>query len=188
MFSKIIVDLIDNYRETDEYNEKVDDLDLIGIEKENRQIIKNNIVVFKEIGLNLNEDDILKKKIDEIYIEIINTLIRSKKIEYFEYAYNIFEQLDLKNISLTKIIFNGLMNEQNFIKDYELNYIEDLNDERKINFYYLFLEFIFKNPIYIYNVPFLLKAKNLFLELLKKEMFKNLKINKKMEIIAPKNS
>ena len=83
MFSKIIVDLIDNYRETDEYNEKVDDLDLIGIEKENRQIIKNNIVVFKEIGLNLNEDDILKKKKDEIYFEIINTLIRSKKIEYF---------------------------------------------------------------------------------------------------------
>ena len=147
MFSKIIVDLIDNYRETDEYNEKADDLELIGIEEENRQIIKNNIVVFKEIGLNLNEDDILKKKKDEIYFEIINTLIRSKKIEYFEYAYNIFEQLDLKNISLTKIIFNGLMNEQNFIKDYEINYIEYLNAERKANFYYLFLEFIFKNPI-----------------------------------------
>ena len=78
------------------------------------------------------------------------------------------------------------MNEQNFIKDYEINYKEDLNDGRKFNFYYLILEFFFKIPIYIYNIPFLLKAKKLFLELLKKEKFKNLKVNKKIEIIALK--
>ena len=131
------------------------------IEKENRKIIKNNIEIFKEIGLILNEDDILKKKIDEIYIEIINALISSKKIEDFEYSYNILEQLDLKNICLTKTIFEGIMkgmNGQNY-KDYEINNVEDLNDERKVNFYYLILEFIFKNSIYIYNVPFLLKEK-----------------------------
>jgi hypothetical protein len=141
------------------------------IEKENRQIIKNNIEVFKEIGLSLNEDDILKKKIDEIYIEIINALISSKKIEDFEYSYNILEQLDLKNICLTKTIFEGIMKGmkgQNY-KDYEINNVEDLNDERKVNFYYLILEFIFKNSIYIYNVPFLLKVKKLFLGILKKK-------------------
>ena len=154
MLSKIIINLIDNYRETDECNENEDIFELEEIEKENRQIIKNNIKVFKEIELSLEEDDILKKKIDEIYIEIINALISNKKIEDFEYTCNIFEQLDLKNICLTKTIFDVLINGHNY-EDYEINNIEDINDERKVNFYYLLMEFIFKNSIYIYNVPFL---------------------------------
>ena len=185
MFSKIILDLIDNYRETDEYNENKDSFELEEIKKENRQIIKDNIEVFKEIDLNLNEDDILKKKIDEIYSDIINALIRSKKIEDFEYAYNAFEQLDLKNINLTKTIFEGLINGQNY-KDYEINNIEDLNNEKKVNFYYLFFTFIFKNSIYIYNIPFLLKAKKFIIELIKLKKVKNLKINKKLEYIVLK--
>ena len=185
MLSKIIVDLIDNFRQTDEYNENEDSFELEEIEKENRQIIKNNIEEFKEIRLNMNEDDILKKKIDEIYNEILNSLISSKKIENFEYAYNILDQLDLKNICLTKIMYDGLKNGQNY-KDYEINNVEDLNDERKTNFYYLFLEFIFKNSIYIYNVPFLLKTRKIFLEILKKGNFHFLKINKKIEFIILK--
>ena len=186
MLSKIIINLIDNYRDTDEYNENEDIFELEEIEKENRQILKNNIKVFKEIELSLEEDDILKKKIDEIYIEIIIALISNKKIEDFEYTYNIFEQLDLKNICLTKIMYDRLANGQNY-KDYEINNAEDLNDERKFNFYYLFLEFIFKNSIYIYNVPFLLKTKKLFLELLKQKRVKYIKINKKKRIYYFKN-
>ena len=182
ILSKIIIDLIDNYIGADEFNENKDSLKLEEIEEENRQIIKNNIGVFKEIDLNLNEDEIRMKKIDEIYIEIINALLRSKKVEDFKYTYSVFEQLDLKNIYLTKTIFDGFMNGKNY-KDYEINNIEDLNDERKVNFYYLFLEFIFKDSIYIYNIPFLLKSKSIFLELLKKEKIKNLKINKKIEFI-----
>jgi hypothetical protein len=185
MFSKIIVDLIDNYKETNEYNENEDSVTLMKIEKENRQIMNKNNEAFKAIELNLNEDDILKKKIDEIYIEIINALIRSKKVEDFEYSYNILEQLNLKNISISKTIFDGLMNGQNY-EDYEINNLEDLNDERKVNFYYLLLEFIFKNSIYIYNVPFLLKAKKLFLELLKRKRVKYIKLNKKIEFITLK--
>ena len=186
ILSKIIINLIDNYRETDECNENEDIFELEEIEKENRQIIKNNIKIFKEIELSLEEDDILEKKIDEIYIEIINALISNKKIEDFEYTYNIFEQLDLKNICLTKIMYDILANGQNY-KDYEINNAEDLNDERKFNFYYLFLEFIFKNSIYIYNVPFLLKTKKLFLELLKQKRVKYIKINKKKRIYYFKN-
>jgi len=186
MFSKIIVDLIDNYRETDEFNENEQCFQLKEIEKENKKIIKKNIESMKEIGLNLNEDDILIKKIDEIYIKIINALIRNKKFKYFEYTFNILEQLDLKNISLTKTIFEGLMNGQNYLKDYEISHIEDLNDEKKVNFYYISFALIFKNSIYIYNVPFLFKTKKLFLEILKQEKIKFLKINKKIEFIALK--
>ena len=141
--------------------------------------------MLKEIELSLDENDILKKKIDEIYIEIINALISSKKIEDFEYAYNVLEQLDLKSISLTKTIFDGFMNGQNF-EDYEINNIEDFNDEKKVNFNYLILEFIFKNSVYIYNVPFLLKARKLFIELIKQKRFKYIKINKKIEFIILK--
>ena len=186
MFSKIIVDLIDNYRGTDEYNENEESFELEEIEKENTQIIKNNIEVFKEIDLNLNKDDILKKKIDEIYFDIINALISSRKFEDFKYSSNILEQLDLENINLTKTIFDGLKNGLNYIKDYEINNAEDLNDERKVNFYYLFLKFIFKNSIYIYNVPFLLKTKKLFLELLNQDKIMQLKKNEKIEFIVLK--
>jgi len=131
MLSKIIIDLIYNYRGSHEYNENVDKLELEEIEKENRLIIKNNIAMFKEINLNLNEDNILIKKIDELYSDIINALIRSKKVEDFKYTCNVFEQLDLKNINITKNIFDAIMNGQNYIKDYEINNIEDLNDEKK---------------------------------------------------------
>jgi len=186
MLSKIIIDLIDNYRGADEYNENVVSFELEEIEIENRLIIKNNIEVFKEIDLNFNEDDILMKKIDEIYLEIINALIRSKKIEDFEYSYNVLEQLDLKNINLTKTIFEGLKKGQNYIKYYEINNIEDFNDKRKVNFYYILLEFIFKNSIYFCNVPFLLNAKKLFLEIIKSEKFESIKVNKKIEIIVLK--
>ena len=185
MFSKIILDLIDNYRGMEEYNENEDSFELEEIEKENRQIIIRNIEVFKEIDLNWNENDILKRKIDEIYIKIINSLLRSKKVEDFDYACNVFEQLDLKNISLTNTIFDEFMNRQNY-KDYEINNLSDLNDERKVNFYYLILKFIFKNYIYIYKVPFLLKVKKLFLELLKQKKIIYIKLNKKIEYIALK--
>jgi len=185
MLCKIIIDLISNYRQTDEFNENADSIELEEIEKENRQIINRNIEVFKEIDLNLNEDEVLKKKIDEIYFEIIIALMRSKKIEDFKYAYNVFDQLDLKNIALTKTILDGLMNGQNY-KEYEINNIEDLNDEKKVNFFDICLEFIFKNSIYINNIPFLLKAKKLFVELLKQKKVKYIKIDKKKEYIILK--
>ena len=185
MFSKIILDLIDNYIETDEYNKNKDSFELEEIKKENRQIIKDNIEIFIEIGLNLNEDDILKKKIDEIYSDIINALIRSKNIEDFEYSYKVLEQLDLKNINLTTTIFEGIINGQNY-KDYEINNVEDLNNEKKVHFYYIFLEFIFKHSIYIYEVPFLLKSKKFVIELIKRKKVKHLKINKKLEYIILK--
>ena len=185
MFSKIILDLIGNYRETDEYNEKEDNFELEEIGKENRLIIKNNIEIFKEIDLNFNEDDILKKKIDVIYLEIINALIRSKKIEDFEYAYNVLEQLDLKNINLTKTIFEGLKNGKIY-KDYEINNVEDLKDIKKVNFYYLFITFIFKTSIYIYNIPFLLKAQKFVIELIKQKKAKYIQGNKKLEYIILK--
>ena len=123
---------------------------------------RKNIEIFREIGLNLNEDDILIKKIDEIYIKIINALIRSKKFEDFEYTFNILEKKKKKNISLTKTIFKGLMNEQNYVKNYEISHVEDFNDEKKVNFYFISFALIFKNSLYIYNVPFLLKLKNYF--------------------------
>ena len=166
IFSKIIIDLIDNYKGTDEFKENEDSLILEDIKKENRQIIEKNIEVFAEIDLKVSIDNILKKKIDEIYVVIINGLIRSKRVDDFEYAYDVLEQLDLKNINITKTIFDGVIKEQNY-KDYEINHFEDLKDEKKVNFYYLFFTFIFKNSNYIYNVPILLKARKVFIELIK---------------------
>jgi len=185
IFCKIIIDLIENYKGIDECNENENTLLLENLIKENRQIIEKNIEVFAEIDLKVSIDNILKKKIDEIYVVIINGLIRSKRVDDFEYAYNVLEQLDLKNINITKTIFDGVIKEQNY-KDYEINNFEDLKDEKKVNFYYLFFTFIFKNSNYIYNVPILLKARKVFIELIKQKKVKYLKVNKKFEYIALK--
>ena len=70
MTSKIIIELINNYKETDEYDES-QDIELNDIEKKGKEIIKNNINILKDIKLEINEKYILKKNIDKIYIDII---------------------------------------------------------------------------------------------------------------------
>ena len=51
------------------------------LEKNNEEIIENNINnINNEIGLNFKLNDILSKRTDEIYAEIINALIKKKKI------------------------------------------------------------------------------------------------------------
>jgi hypothetical protein len=43
----------------------------------------------------------------------------------------------------------------------------DLDDKKKINFYYVLLYYILKNPFYIYQFPFLIKTQKFFRELTK---------------------
>ena len=145
IISKTIIDLINNYKNTDNFNEEEEEIILNKIEKNNEMIIKNNnIDYFKNLSLN----QIIHKNIDEIYIEIIN-------------------ELDLKNINITKFMVDYISLILNANEYYIIKNQEDLNNESKINFYYILLKYILKNSIYIYNIPILLQNKELIVKSIK---------------------
>ena len=163
--SKVIVDLIENYKNSDKYEEGKDDEILDEIESDNQSIIQENEYCLTEIGLYSQQKDIISKKIDEIYIEIIISLIESKKFD--EKAENIVKELDLENIDITIKMFDKISEILDSDKYYIINKLEkaeDLYDEKKINFYYILFKYILKNSIYIYKNFSLMKSRKALLK------------------------
>ena len=66
MISKIILELIDNYKGLYEYRYNINEIN--EIENENIKIINENINVFYKLNIIYKYDDIKNKKIDEIYL------------------------------------------------------------------------------------------------------------------------
>ena len=178
IISKIIIDLIDNYKNSEIYEEKTSD-ELDEIIKKNNNIIEENINSFKNIGSDLTKDMINTKKVDEIYIDIINSLIKEKKFDEYESKYDILNQLDLKNINLTYTMFDGLSKtlniKENYLDEYKIINMNDLFNFKKINFYYKLFKYILKNIIYIFHNDFLYETRIIIL--------KNLKNEKSLDII-----
>ena len=182
LIAKIIAQLIENYKNDNEINiEEEDEHILNKIEEENKAIIKENLNSFSKIGLNMREDEIYTINVDEMYIEIIVSLIKEKKFDNYEEVYNIIEELDLENICLTKKMYNILSDELNsnesYINYYLIKNIEDLFDEKKINFYYILLKFIINNSIYIYKIPILFQMRKTILQEIKKICYNDIKEN-----------
>ena len=170
--SKIILDLIKNYEGLDDYDEDEETNEKLSkIKSDNINIIKENIDIFKEIELEIKSDNIIDKKIDDLYSEIIINIIKSKKIDDYKYTNNIIDELELKHIYLTKKMFEKINKELNSNKEYLKSYIignkEDLLNERKINFYYILLKDIIKISAYMYQFYFILDTRKLILALLK---------------------
>ena len=181
IISIIIIGLIGNYRNTDLYDEDQNE-ELTEFEKKsneiinNREIIKNNNLI----------------KIDNIYIDIIKSLIIEGKFEDYD-SYNIINELELENIDITKTMFDEILKILNS-NDYKKNINEyiileekDLYDEKKINFYFILLKYILKNSIYIYHIPILLKTRKFFIKL-NNILYNNIKenIREKFEYIFEK--
>ena len=160
--SKIILDLIDYFVGFEEYNEDFES-SFINIKNNNINIIKENNNILDLY--NLKDKDFINKSIDEIYSDIIKTLLH--KYKNYNYMYDVIEELDLEKIDITNSIFKEiskiLSNDKNIIE----KRIKDINDflnEDKIEFYYILLKFILKNPIYIYQIPFLIDTRKFILK------------------------
>ena len=177
ILNKIIFELINNYKgmenckEEDELNEML---------KHCNEKVENILIHLKNIGLQFDLSDIKSKRIDEIYNEIIIYLIQYDKFESEDYALNIIKQLDLESIKITNIMFDNLKiffnkKEADLKKKYGISSKNDLSDKTKINFYYFLFRYILKNPLYIYQIPFLLKNR------------KNIKSMIKQSNISPEN-
>ena len=90
LLSKILLIIIDNQIEFIEEKDIIKHLNKL--KEENSNFIKDNINVFKEFGLNYDLNIIKNKKIDEIYIEIINGLIQNNKFDDYEYLKDILKK------------------------------------------------------------------------------------------------
>ena len=163
ILSKIIIDLINNYKKDDIYEEEEEEI-LNKIEKDNNNIIEKNVNFFTEIHFELPKNDI---GLDDLYIKLIISLLKSNKFYDNEYMIDIMEQLDFENINITKKMYEELFI---FLKNSEKYKILDKNDfisEEIIYFYYILFKYILKDPIYIYNIELLLISRKNLLKLLK---------------------
>ena len=160
--SKIIIDLINYYIIKNEENNELNK-----IKEYNMEIIKNKISIFKDMDLEWKAEEFLSKRIDDIFIDIIEKILLTKKrFKYYDFTDSIVNQLDLKNISLTTNMIDKLINNnKEYMQKYTILEKKDLNDENKIYFYYILLKYILKNSLYIYQINFLLKTRNFLINL-----------------------
>ena len=188
IISKIIIELIKNYKQTDNYIPEKEKEILKNIKKENTDIIENSIKNLNEIGLKMTKEDIISKnskKLDEIYIDIIIELIKQRKFDDYKNIKEILNELDLKNIFITKKMFDELSkilnSNEKFIKDHMINNFDDLSNTENINFYYVLFKNILKNSMYIYQNSYLLKIRKNIITIIKSgsEQLTNLLNNNK---------
>ena len=175
IFAMIIIELINNYQESELYNEDnySDNEILKQICAENKTIRDCAKTELKRMNLNISEEYIEDNMISEIYIEIINSIIDEKKLDDFEYCTNILNPIGLNEIELTENMYNELQrifnNNEEYTSQYQFSQLDDLFNEKKMNFYMTIFKYILKDSIYIYNFSFLLKARNDFLKIIKSD-------------------
>ena len=158
ILSKIILDMINAYKEFEHYNEDNDETQLNNIENKSKNIIDVNIKKIKP--------EFESKNIEEFYIKIIKYLLTNTSEDFS----SILEQLDIKNINITSTIFNELsksLSDNDFTKNYIINGLNDLEKENIINFYYILLIYVLKDPLYIYQNNFLLQIKRKIIKIFK---------------------
>ena len=179
IISKEILELIKNFREQD-IEENIDIDRVSQIEKENIDNIKNNINILHEIGLNLNENEFIQMIISELYTNIIISLIKNDKLADFDISIQICEQLNLENIdipfeenNLLKNILEALDLKNEYIQKYNIEKFEDIENSKKMKFYYILLKYIFKCPSYVYKIPLLTEARQKVIKFFESDNFIN---------------
>jgi len=170
IISKIIIELIKYYRGLEEFGNNIEEIKKI--EENNLQIMENNINILNEFNLSIKE--IKSKTMNEIYLEIISSLIKNN-FEDDEYMEKIIKQLDIESINLIQINIKEIINK--FFSSKK----EDLFDNKKINLFYLLLKYIFKDRIYIYQIKFFQEARKSIIKLINsnKISFENFKKDNK---------
>ena len=166
ILSMIILELIDNYRNAEDFYEEIYEDSLKNIYEDNKNIRDN--FIDSNNYFNLNKKEVTLNSIEEIYSNILISLINKEQLQY-EFSKDILNRLGFESINITENIFQSLLvlfNNNNIIQKYTITKIEDLYDEQKIGFYYLLFKYIFKDSIYIYKIPFLLRSSRVILNII----------------------
>jgi hypothetical protein len=185
ILAKIAITIIDNYCSNGDNND-VDILDecekykTVCIEK-----INENKNVLEKYKIDLDLDNLEKSEVslEDIYSDIISTLIIKKELNESEETLNILNELEIKKIRLNKAIFDSLLKaltEKN-LKEYIIDDFNDFFNEKIINFYSILFEYILKSTDYINFIPFLSEIQTKIKKLVKenmKELYTYFKRNK----------
>ena len=168
IYAKILLCFIKNYIEIEgeDNDDKCKD-----IENKCRDFINSEKNKLKEFNINLDLDklDDDNIEIDDIYTNIIISLIKNNKLNNSSETLELLKELDIKNIRINKKIFMNLKDfliEDN-LKQYIINKYLDLLNEEVIMFYRMLFIYIFKSSDYIYYIPYLLELRKKIIELIK---------------------
>lgn len=168
IYAKILLCFIKNYIEIEgeDNDDKCKD-----IENKCRDFINSEKNRLNEFNINLDLDklDDDNIEIDDIYTNIIMSLIKNNKLNNSSETLELLKELDIKNIRINKKIFMNLKDfliEDN-LKQYIINKYLDLLNEEVIMFYRMLFIYIFKSSDYIYYIPYLLELRKKIIELIK---------------------
>ena len=174
IIAKIILVLVQNYKGFDWYerdNQKIKE-----IEQENKDIIKNNLRILEEIGLNFSISSVENVELEDLYVEIVYSLIEKDTIKNnFKYVIKKFNQMDLHLIDISKKFYDKylehLLSENNnnnkFINKYLIRNSSHIYKNMKIFFHYILFNYILKDTLYIYQIPYLLKIRKIIINEIK---------------------
>ena len=173
IMAKIIIDLIESYKGFGDFDEKIteeyfENLSL-QCKKQISEIINNDNKLF----FDYNIEKIIETNIDKFFINIIINLIKNENFEE-EKINDTLKELELDKIDFTRDMYQefiDFINNDKYIKNNYIEKIEDLININKINFYYIILKYIFKNQIFIYNIPFLLNTRQLIIEIIRNNLY-----------------
>ena len=175
--SRIIIDLINNYKNLENYDEYKEEKMINLTNEENENIISNSITKFKDFNLEINIEKIKKDKIDKIYIEIIILLIKSNNLENLY----LFSQLGLENIKISEEMLlelkNALSLHNKYMQQYEIIELNEIFNPKKNKFYYFLFKYVLKNPIYIYQIPLLFNLRIKLKQAIKSNLIENILSN-----------
>ena len=177
--AKINLELINNYISGDYLNSN---RDLLIKKNDIENTLQKNLEKLQEIKLNISFEEVIMKNLDDIYFDIIKSILNLDSRDKYDKALNILTQMNLDIIDIMNgNMFNKMkmaLNEKNFKRKYLIETIEDFNDKNKINMYFILLKYIFKNSLYIYQISFLSTAREVLLRNLRRnnQQFLNNKI------------
>ena len=168
---KIVLNLINNYKECDNYDETTDEKELNNIENYCKTTINENFYIFEDIEFEIKKDKFYSISTEGIYTEILNNVFKSDKFDDYEYINKIANYLNLEKIQITENMFdefNKTLNMENdCAKTYLIQKVEDLFNIKIINFYLFMIKYVYKIPFYYYQVELLLNARKVIIFILK---------------------
>ena len=180
ILSKILMELINNFK-SEHYMNPNRDLGIM--QNDIEKILQKDLEKLQEINLVLTKEEIITKNLDDIYFDIIKSILNLECRDKYDKALNILTQMNLDIINiLNNNIYNKMkkaLDEKKFKRKYLIQNLNDFHNQNKIDIYFILLKYIFKDSLYIYQIPFLSEARNILLKNLRRnnqQIFNN-KIN-----------
>ena len=174
ILAKIVLNIINNYKSCDNYYENTDEKELNNIENFCKETINKHLYIFQDVGLSMNEDEFYSLSVDEIYIKYLNSFIKLGKFNNYEYITKVANDLNLDKFYIPEKMFDELNETLNMGYDcantYKIKKVEDLFNDKIINFYYFIIKYIYKIPFYFFQVPLLLNARDVIILILKQKL------------------